>query len=303
MASFTVTCARHDDELPYKSVSVKVTGHVEPCSSEQLKSVRLMLLVARPQASVLLLSTCATVSVPWPVLSRKTIGFLHNAVGGVLSLIVTLAVHVAELPPASVALSVTVLMPIWEQLNMLGVTIKEKKQLSVLPLFTDAGSKVKLPLTPKFSDTFLHFATGGVKSFKVTVNEQLAALLLPSLAVSVTNAEALCPVKLVVGGGVWVTVIDPLGVQLSLKETGAQEPSVPEHVPFAGMIWLGGQMINGAWVSFTVTVKAQVALLLAPSVTLKVFVVTPTGNVAPEARPVIRVVVWPEQLSVPTGEV
>ena len=233
IASFTVTCARHDDELPYKSVNVKVTGHIEPCSSEQLKSVRFMLLVARPQASVLLLSTCATVSVPWPVLSRKTIGFLHKAVGAVLSLIVTLAVQVAVLPPASVALSVTVLMPILEQLNILGVTINENEQLSVLTLSTEAGSKVKLPFTPKLIDTLLHLATGGVKSFKVTVNEQLAMLLLPSLAVSVTNTEALCPVKFVDGGGVCVTVIDPLGVQLSLKERGAHVPNVPEHVPLA----------------------------------------------------------------------
>ena len=46
-----------------------------------------------------------------------------------------------------------------------------------------------------------------------------------------------------------------------------------------------GQVIVGAWVSFTVTVNAQVALLFAASVTLKVLVVTPTGNEAPEAEP------------------
>ena len=46
-----------------------------------------------------------------------------------------------------------------------------------------------------------------------------------------------------------------------------------------------GQVIVGACVSFTVTVKAQVALLFAASVTLNVLVVTPTGNEAPEAEP------------------
>ena len=46
-----------------------------------------------------------------------------------------------------------------------------------------------------------------------------------------------------------------------------------------------GQVIVGSCVSLTVTVKAQVAVLPAPSVTLKVFVVTPTGNEAPEAEP------------------
>ena len=48
-----------------------------------------------------------------------------------------------------------------------------------------------------------------------------------------------------------------------------------------------GQVIVGSWVSDTVTVKAQVAVLLAPSVTLNVLVVTPTGNEAPEAKPAV----------------
>ena len=133
-----------------------------------------------------------------------------------MSFTITMAVQVAVLPPASVALSVTVLKPILEQVNILGVTIKENEQLSVLPLFTVAGSKVKLPLIPKFTDPLLHFATGGVWSFNVTVKKQLAMLPLPSVAVKVTNTEALCPNKLVVGGGVWLTVIVPAGVQLSL---------------------------------------------------------------------------------------
>ena len=47
--------------------------------------------------------------------------------------------------------------------------------------------------------------------------------------------------------------------------------------------------------------EAQVAVLLAPSVTLKVLVVTPTGKLAPEARPAVWVVLAPEQLSVPNG--
>lgn len=59
----------------------------------------------------------------------------------------------------------------------------------------------------------------------------------------------------------------------------------------------------GSCVSVTVTVKAQVLLLPAASVTRKVLVVVPTGNEAPEASPVVWVVVDPEQLSVPTGAV
>ena len=62
-----------------------------------------------------------------------------------------------------------------------------------------------------------------------------------------------------------------------------------------------GQVIVGSCVSLTVTVKAQVAVLLAPSVTLKVFVVVPTGNEDPEGKPEVWIVVGLEQLSVPTG--
>ena len=43
----------------------------------------------------------------------------------------------------------------------------------------------------------------------------------------------------------------------------------------------------GNWVSLTVTVKAQVAVLPLASVTLKVFNVLPTGNMDPLGGPVI----------------
>jgi hypothetical protein len=59
----------------------------------------------------------------------------------------------------------------------------------------------------------------------------------------------------------------------------------------------------GFSLSITVTVKLQEVVKPTASVTLKVLVVIPRGNVAPEANPAIRVVVAPEQLSVPTGVV
>ena len=62
-------------------------------------------------------------------------------------------------------------------------------------------------------------------------------------------------------------------------------------------------MIDGASVSFTVTVNEQVVELPEASTTLKVLIVVPTGKVAPDARPAVLVVVAPEQLSVPTGAV
>ena len=46
-----------------------------------------------------------------------------------------------------------------------------------------------------------------------------------------------------------------------------------------------GQVIVGNCVSVTDTAKAQVAVFPVPSVTLKILVVAPTGNEAPEAKP------------------
>jgi hypothetical protein len=50
-----------------------------------------------------------------------------------------------------------------------------------------------------------------------------------------------------------------------------------------------------------VTVKEHVAEFPLASVTRKVFVVTPTGKEDPLASPLIRTVLAPGQLSLPTG--
>jgi len=64
-----------------------------------------------------------------------------------------------------------------------------------------------------------------------------------------------------------------------------------------------GQLIVGSSVSFTVTVKLQVAVLPLASVTLYVFVVTPIGKTEPLARPDVCTVLAPGQLSLPEGVV
>ena len=66
---------------------------------------------------------------------------------------------------------------------------------------------------------------------------------------------------------------------------------------------LAGQLIVGAWLSVTVTLKLQVAVAPFAAVTRKVFVVLPTGKVAPLAKPAVCVVVAEGQLSVPVGAV
>ena len=62
-----------------------------------------------------------------------------------------------------------------------------------------------------------------------------------------------------------------------------------------------GHEILGIKVSFMVTVKEQLEVFPEPSVTKNVLVVVPTGNIEPEANPVVCWVTTPEQLSVPTG--
>ena len=163
------------------------------------------------------------------------VGFLHKAVGVELSMIVNLAVQVDVLPPTSVALRVTILRPRVVQLNWLGVSERVNPQLSVLTLSTVAGGTVTLPVEPRPIVAFLHLATGGVTSFKVTVKLQLAVLP-PSSAVRVTTTEALCPERMVLGGGDCVTMMEAVGVQLSLTNVELQKPTVPEQVLPAGRV-------------------------------------------------------------------
>lgn len=72
----------------------------------------------------------------------------------------------------------------------------------------------------------------------------------------------------------------------------------PPNVPAA---WLAGQVIVGAWVSLTVTVKVQLPVRLAASVAVQVTVVTPLAKVEPEAGE--QLTVAPEQLSLAVGVV
>ena len=65
------------------------------------------------------------------------------------------------------------------------------------------------------------------------------------------------------------------------------------------MTTFAGHNSVGGWVSLTVTVKLQLAVLFAASVTRHETGVTPSGNVAPEGG--VQVVTRPGQLSVVDG--
>ena len=141
---------------------------------------------------------------------------------------------------------------------------------------------------------------GGMLSTTVMVNEQ--DVVFPAASVAV-----------------WVTVFTPTGnvapearpavravvapEQLSVP-TGAVYVTTCPQVPAEALtVMFAGQAMAGEILSTTVMVKEQDVVLPAPSVAVKVTVFTPTGNVAPEAKPTVRAVVTPEQLSVPTGAV
>ena len=124
----------------------------------------------------------------------------------------------------------------------------------------------------------------------VTVKEQVALLLAVSVAVQATEVTPLA--KLEPLGGTQATVTpgqlsEAVAVNVTLL---AQEPGAVLTVRFAG------QVMAGSWVSLTVTVKEQVALLLAVSVAVQVTVVTPLAKLEPLGG--VQATVTPGQLSV-----
>ena len=134
----------------------------------------------------------------------------------------------------------------------------------------------------------------------VTVNEHVAVLLLASVTLKVL---------VVIPGGnnrplgdpvVWV--VTALG-QLSVP-TGVGKVINLVHVAISTLaIILAGHTMTGSILSTTVTVKLHVDVLLLWSVTLNVFVVTPTGKIALLGSPAICIVTEFGQLSVPIGAV
>ena len=137
--------------------------------------------------------------------------------------------------------------------------------------------------------------TGNWPSLTVTVNVQVDVLPEASVAVDVTVVVP--RLKTLPEAGVLTTVVPgQLSVAVTVNGTVAvQDPIGVDTVMFAG------QVITGAWVSFTVTVNVQVAILPTASVALNTLVVVPIGNVLPLGRPWVCVVVTPGQLSTPTG--
>ena len=137
-------------------------------------------------------------------------------------------------------------------------------------------------------------------SATVTVKLQLAVWLLAAVTVKVFVVVPTGKLLPLAKPAVCAVVAPE---QLSVP-TGALYVTVAAHCPEAALaLMFAGQVMLGGWLSATVTVKLQLAVWLLAAVTVKVFVVVPTGKLLPLAKPAVRVVLAPEQLSVPTGAV
>src|SRR5688572_6375658 len=141
---------------------------------------------------------------------------------------------------------------------------------------------------------------GGSLSLTVPVNLHVAVL--PAASVT-RNTLVVTPT-----GKAAPLVNPPICVvsapgQLSVP-TGVVKLTTALHRPASLVARMSaGQLIVGGSLSLTVTVKLQVAVLPAASVSRTTLVVTPTGKAAPLVNPPVCVVSAPAQLSVPNGVV
>jgi hypothetical protein len=194
--------------------------------------------------------------------------------GAVTSFKMIVNEQVAVLPLPSLAVNVTVLASLWPLSAVFAegdcVTVGFALQLSPI----EVG--VYAPTTPAqlVLAAMVTFAgqviLGGVTSFKVTVNEQVAVFPFPSLAVSVTVSKSLWPFSAVFAAGDCVTV--GFALQLSPKVAGAYAPTTPAQLVLAAMVTFAGQVIIGGVTSFKVTVKLQFAVFPFPSLAVSVTV-------------------------------
>ncbi len=146
--SSTVTEASHVDTFPLTSVTVSVTVFTPTCEQSKSKSScpESTVTEATSQLSEEPPSISAEVIVKSPFPSNWTMISWQIAVGLIVSSTVTIAVHVVTFPVLSVAVSVTVFGPTFEQSNWSGETVIEANpQLALAPAFTSPGVIEVLP--------------------------------------------------------------------------------------------------------------------------------------------------------------
>ena len=120
VTSWTVTVANPVFTLPLLSVTVKVT--VFAPVFEQVNVLGETVTVAIPHASLEPLLICDAVIVALPDEFNWAVMFCVTTTGLIVSITVTVADAVDELLLPSVTVNVTVFAPVFEQINVLGLT-------------------------------------------------------------------------------------------------------------------------------------------------------------------------------------
>ena len=110
MLSTTITVAVAEAEFEHKSVAVKVTVLLP--KSEHVKAVLSKASVMSPQLSTEPLSMSAVVIEALPSASKMMVTFCVTTVGSVESWMVNVRWKVDAFPQASVAVNVTVVLPV-----------------------------------------------------------------------------------------------------------------------------------------------------------------------------------------------
>jgi hypothetical protein len=225
------------------------------------------LATAPPQLSDAVGVAYATDALHWFKSLARTIFAGQIMVGAVASATVTIAEHVAVLLEPSLTVSTTVLVPKFAQVKALGNTDTwfTVPQLSDPLWNTFAVVMLAAPAVLRLVVKFLQITVGAIASTMVTVAEQVAVLLLPSLTVKTTVfAPKFAQVKVFGVTPTWFTVpqlSDPLWNTLPVVILAAPA-ALRLVVKFL-------QITVGAVASTMVTVAEQVAVLLLPSLTVK----------------------------------
>ena len=271
--SATVTVAVPVFTFPFKSVTVKVTVFVPILAQVNELGVTDIIEVLIPQASVDPLLIWEAVIDAVPVAFNWTVMSLVTTTGLTVSAIVTIAVPVLAFPFTSVTVKVTVLAPMFEQVNELGDTDMIElfiPQASVEPLFTCDGKTIILPVASKWAVIFWVITLGLIVSKTVTIAVPVLTLLFTSLTVKVTVLVPTFKQLKLLGVTINVEIpqasVEPLLIELAVIEA---EPLAFKYIV---LFWV---FTIGVIVSNTVTIEVAVFTLPFTSVTESVTVFAP----------------------------
>jgi len=276
VSAATVTTKEHIEELPEASVAVQVTVVVPSANTEPEGGEQTTLGVGS-QASVAIAEKLTTSPPSLAQVTRMSAGqVIEGAV--VSATTVTSKEHIEELPEASVAVQLTVVVPTANTEPEGGeqTTLGEGSQASV----ADTEKVTTAPPSLAHGTTMSagQVIAGAVESATmVTSKEHIEELPEPSVAVQMTVVVPTANTE--PEGGEQTTLGD--GSQASVAEAVKEITSPASLAQVTTMS--AGHVIAGAVVSATtLTSKEHIDELPEASVAVQVTVVVPTANTEPE---------------------